>query len=193
MVAVIDEQSGASRREKTRWERRFPWSVRGYRRSAVDQHISDLECELREMDHELVELRAAATLREEVGIEMKRICEETVGVLIEAHAEREKIIRAANEEAARLVADATSRAAATASESAARMRELEAQLETVQHDRDRLLESALAASTAIADAVHTAHEQVPAASLAELIALEGMSDQGIVPQLSVHKGSGQAG
>jgi len=92
---------------------------------------------------------------------MRRIGEETAGVLIEAHDRRDAIARAAEEEAQRLVADATARATAITAESETRMRELEEQREAVHRERDRLLENALAASTAIADAVHAAHRQVP--------------------------------
>ena len=151
MVAITEEHLGAREFEKAQRQRRFPWSLRGYRRSAVDQHIAELELELRELDSELIELRAAATLREEVANEMRRIGEETAGVLIEAHNRRDAIERAAKEEAERRVAEAT-----------ARVRELKVQRETAHRERDRLLENALAASAAIAEVVHAAHQQIPA-------------------------------
>jgi hypothetical protein len=185
MVAYSEEWAGATRREIEHRGRRYPWSLRGYRRSAVDQHIAELECELRELDCELAELRAAGTLREEVANEMRRICEETARVLVEAHNEREAITRAAQEQAHQLVADATSRATAITSESEDRAQVLGAQLEAVQQDRDRLLENALAASAAIADVVHGARQQVPPTAAAELTALEDASDQGIDPEVSV--------
>lgn len=161
MVAYADERIGAASRESERQERRFPWSLRGYRRSAVDQRIAELEGELSELDRELIELRASVTLREEVATEMRRIGEETASVLIEAHSQREAITRSAEAEAQRLVAEASARAAAITAESEARVRELEAQREATHQERDRLLESALAASAAIAEVVHTAHQQVP--------------------------------
>ena len=129
MVAITEEYFGATSRESERRERRFPWSLRGYRRSAVDRCIAELETELGELDRELVELRAATTLREEVANEMRRIGEETAGVLIEAHKQREAIVRAAEEKAHRLLADATAKATAITAESEARVRELEAQRE----------------------------------------------------------------
>ena len=46
MVAITDEQLGATSWQSERRERRFPWSFRGYRRSAVDHHISELEREI---------------------------------------------------------------------------------------------------------------------------------------------------
>jgi cell division septum initiation protein DivIVA len=161
MVAYVDERMGIASRESEGRERKFPWSWRGYRRSAVDQHIAELESELRELDHELIELRASASLREEVATEMRRIGQETAGVLIEANHQREAITRAAQEEAQRVVADATAKAAAITAESEARVRELEAQREATHLERDRLLENALAASAAIADVVHAARQQVP--------------------------------
>ncbi len=185
MVTYVDERLGATSRESERRERRFPWSLRGYRRSAVDQHIGELELELSELDRELAELRAAATLREEVANEMRRIGEETAGVLIEAHNQREAIARAAEEEAQRLVADATAKATAITAESEARVRELEAQHEVAHQERDRLLENALAASAAIADVVHAAHQQVPAMATPEITGLDCESGQAIEPELTI--------
>jgi cell division septum initiation protein DivIVA len=184
VVTYVDERLGATSRESEQRERRFPWSLRGYRRSAVDQHIGELERELSELDGELAELRAAATLREEVANEMRRIGQETAGVLIEAHNQRDAIARAAEEEAQRLVADATAKATAITAESEARVRELEAQREAAHQERDRLLENALAASAAIADVVHAAHQQVPAMAAAELTGLHRENDQAIEPGAS---------
>jgi len=181
MVAYTEERVGAAGREGQERERRFPWSLRGYRRSAVDQHIAELEMEVSELDCELIELRAAQTLREEVANEMRRIGEETAGVLIEAHDRRDAITRAAQDEAQRLVGDATAAATAITAESEARVRELEEQREEVHRERDRLLETALAASTAIADAVHAAHRQVPAIATGE--ATEG--DETVEHELSI--------
>lgn len=177
MVAYTEERVGAPGRVDQQRERRFPWSLRGYRRSAVDQHIAELEQELSELDRELVELRAAATLREEVAHEMRRIGEETAGVLVEAQNRRDAIARAAEAEGQRLVADATARATAITAEGEARVRELEEQREEVHRERDRLLETALAASAAIADAVHAAQRQVPTIAFAETTSFELESDQ----------------
>ena len=182
MVAYTEERVGAASRESQERERKFPWSLRGYRRSAVDQHISELQQELSELDRELIELRAAATLREEVAHEMRRIGEETAGVLIEAHDRRDAIARAAEEEAQRVVADATARATAITAESETRVRELEEQREEVHRERDRLLENALAASTAIADAVHAAHRQVPVMATPETANLDHESDEAFEPE-----------
>lgn len=166
MVAYTEERLAATSREDER-ERRFPRSLLGYRRSAVNEHIAELERELGELDRELIELRAAATLREEVAHEMRRIGEETANVLIEAHTQRDAIARAAEAEAQRLVADATATATAITAESEARIRELETQREAAHDERDRLLDNALAASAAIADAVHAARRQVPAKAAPE--------------------------
>jgi cell division septum initiation protein DivIVA len=170
MVAITDERVGVARPERGQQARRFPWSPRGYRRSAVDAHIADLERELSELDRELAELQAAATLREEVANEMRRIGEETAGVLIEAHNRREAIEREAQEQAQRLLTEATAKATAITAESEARVRELEAQRASVHEERDRLLENALAASAAIAQVVDTAHAQIPAITMPEPIA-----------------------
>lgn len=172
MVAYADERIGTTSRASEQRERRFPWSLRGYRRSAVDRHIAGLELELGQLDRELVELRSAATLREEVADEMRRIGAETAGVLIEAHNQREAIVRGAEAEAQRLVADATARASAITAESEARVRELNAQRDLVHQERDRLLENALAASNAITDLVHSAHQQLPAMTMPDVPSLD---------------------
>jgi DivIVA protein len=172
MVTYTEERLGATSLESERPARRFPWSVRGYRRSAVDQHIAELERELSEIGCELIELRASATLREEVANEMRRIGEETAGVLIEAHHQRDAITRAAEEEAHRRVADATARASAITAEGEARLRELDAQRQAAHQERDRLLESALAASVAITDVVQAAYQQVPAIALQDTTSLD---------------------
>ena len=185
MVAYTEERVGAVSRESQQRERKFPWSLRGYRRRAVDQHISELEQELSELDRELIELRAAATLREEVANEMRRIGEETAGVLIEAHDRRDAITQAAQQEAQRVLADATAKASAITAEGETRMRALEEQREEVHRERDRLLENALAASAAIADAVHAAHRQVPVMAIAETTALDHESDAVPDPELTV--------
>jgi len=159
----------------------------------VDQHIAELEHELTGLDRELAELRAAATLREEVANEMRRIGEETAGVLIEAHNQREAIARAAEEEAQRLVADATAKATAITAESEARVRELEAQRKAAHQERDRLLENALAASAAIADVVHAAHQQVPAMAAAEMTGLDREPDTAIEPELRISEAASYVG
>lgn len=177
MVAISEERFGAAGVERAQGERRFPWSLRGYRRSAVDQHIAELERELSELDRELAELQAAATLREEVAHEMRRIGEETAGILIEAHDRRETITRTAEQEAQRVLADATARATAITAESESRVRELEAQRESVHRERDRLLENALTASAAIAEVVSAAHQQIPLMATAEITTIDGERDQ----------------
>lgn len=190
MVAVIEERLGATSQEIEHRERRFPWSLRGYRRSAVDQHIAGLEEELSELDRELAELRAATTLREEVATEMRRIGEETAGVLIDAQRQRDAIVRAAEEQGHRLVADATAKAAAITAEGEARVRDLDAQRETAHQERDRLLETALAASAAIADAVHAAHRQIPLMAMREKTEIDHGRDQGAEAQLPIAEPAG---
>src|SRR5579871_5713086 len=183
MVAYTEERIGATSREDVQ-ERSFPRSLLGYRRSAVNQHIAELERELSELDRELIELRAAATLREEVAHEMRRIGEETAGVLIEAQTRRDAILRAAEEEAKRLVTDATARADAITAESEARVRELEAQREESHQERDRLLENALAASAAIAGVVRAAQQEIPALATPEPC-FDPESDQTTEPEVRI--------
>lgn len=185
MVAVSEERLGATSQEIEHRERRFPWSLRGYRRSAVDQHITELESELSQLDRELTELRAAATLREEVASEMRRIGEETAGVLIEANHQREAIVRAAEEHAHRLVAEATAKATVITAESEALVRDLDEQRETAHQERDRLLGTALAASAAIADVVYAARRQIPPMAIRESTEIDLESDQATEAALQI--------
>jgi cell division septum initiation protein DivIVA len=180
MVAITQEPLGVTSVDRAQRERRFPWSLRGYRRSAVDQHIAELERELGEMDHELIELRAAATLREEVAHEMRRIGEETAGVLIEAENRRETIERTARDEAQRRIADAASKAAAITSECEARVRQLETQRQTAHEEGDRLLENALAVATAIAQVVRAAQHEIPAVAAPEPAGVDRETEEAVV-------------
>jgi hypothetical protein len=132
-------------------------------------------------------------LREEVANEMRRIGEETAGILIEAHNRRVAIEHAAEEEAQRLVADATANATAITAESEARVRELEAQREAVHQERDRLLENALAASAAIADVVGAAHQQIPAMATPKMASLDCGTDVALEPELPISEAASYVG
>jgi|SRR5947209_12044413 len=140
---------------------RYPMARRGYECTAVDEHVSELERELAQLEHEAVELRARATSREDVADELKRIGEQTSGVLIAAHEQREEMLRSARADADRCVVDAQARSLAIMTEAQARVRELEAQRDAVHRERDRLLEDAHQVSTALAALTQSAQQRIP--------------------------------
>jgi vacuolar-type H+-ATPase subunit H len=129
---------------------RFPLARRGYRCGAVDAYVAELEQELAEVDRELAELRAHSVSRDEVSIEIKRVGEQTTAVLIAANEQRDEILRAAREEADRCLADARAKATLMTSEGEARLRELQAQHQGAERERDRLLDEVRNVSAALA-------------------------------------------
>jgi DNA repair exonuclease SbcCD ATPase subunit len=153
-----EEQRGAAAEELLP---RFPLTRHGYDCEAVDERIAELERELAAVDHELAELRAQRESRDEIANEIKRIGEQTSAVLIAANEQRDEMLREAQAEADRLVADAkaTSRAVTTGGET--RLRQLDAQTEAVHRERDRLLEDARSVSAALAAVADSAYERIP--------------------------------
>jgi hypothetical protein len=146
---------------------RFPVVRQGYDCTAVDAHVAELERELSEVDRELAELRSQSASRDEVASELKRIGEQTSAVLIAANEKRGEILREAQEEAERCVAEATATARAITEESEMRLRELQVQHEAVQQERERLLgevRSVSAALAALADSRHEPLSDQPAES-----------------------------
>jgi vacuolar-type H+-ATPase subunit H len=71
-------------------------------------------------------------------------------VLIAANEQRDEILRTAREEAGRSVADARAKATLITSEGEARLRELQAQHEAAERERDCLLEDVRNVSAALA-------------------------------------------
>jgi cell division septum initiation protein DivIVA len=129
---------------------RFPIARHGYDRIAVDGYVSELEQELAALDHELVELRARIDPAEEVASQIKRIGEQTSAVLMAANEQREEILRAARAEAERCVAEAGETARTLTEQGEVRLRELEAQTQAAQSERERLLGELRTISAALA-------------------------------------------
>ena len=141
---------------------RFPVVRQGYDCTAVDAHVAELERELSEVDRELAALRSQPVSRDEVASELKRVGEQTSAVLIAANEKRGQILREAQEEADRSVAEASATARAITEESEMRLRELQVQHEAVQQERERLLEEVRGVSRALAALADPA--QQPASS-----------------------------
>jgi hypothetical protein len=140
---------------------RYPLARRGYECAAVDEHVSELERELAELGREAALLRAQTASRDEVADEIRRIGEQTSGVLIAAHEQREEMLRTARAEADRCISEARSAANAITAGAAARVRQLEAEAEAVHRERDRLLEDARQVSSALAALTQAAQDRIP--------------------------------
>jgi vacuolar-type H+-ATPase subunit H len=140
---------------------RFPLSRHGYHCAAVDAHVAELEQELAEVDRELAQLRARSTSRDDVSNEIKRIGEQTAAVLIAANEQRDEIVRTAQEEAGRLLSDARARATLITTEGEARLRALQAEHESAECERQRLLEDVRNISAALAALADSSPAQVP--------------------------------
>ena len=173
LIGVEPQEPQEGRGEVARWLRdergavgeevlpRYPVARRGYDCTAVDEHVSVLERALAELQRETVELRAQAASPDGVADEIKRIGEQTSGVLIAAHEQREEMLRTARAEANRCVAEATARATAITAEAEGCLRELEARSGAVHRERDRLLDDARQVSTALAALANAAQERIP--------------------------------
>jgi hypothetical protein len=168
-----EDQEPAPGAELSRWIRdergavgedvlpRFPLVRRGYDCAAVDELVGELERELGAVHAEAADLRGQAAPRDEVANEIKRIGEQTSVVLIAAHEQRQEMLRAARAEADQCITDATSDARAVTSEAEGRLREIEAQYQAVERERDRLLEDVRLVSVALAAVAQSAAERIP--------------------------------
>ncbi len=117
---------------------RFAVAPLGYNRQAVDRHVSELE-------HELAELRAALTEHSHqeapmsIQEELERIGEQTASILVVAHDKAHETTRDAQEQAERCVAEAAENAVRITDEANRKLREIEAETESVQRRRERLI------------------------------------------------------
>jgi len=138
---------------------RFAIVRRGYERDAVDEYVAQLEAELAGLDQELGAVRGGSASAAEVETEIRRIGEQTSAVLMAAHEQREEIVRQAQAEADQCVADARAKATAVTTESERRLRELGAQSNAAQSERDRLLDELRTISAALTTVVDSAQER----------------------------------
>lgn len=159
LASALRRGEPAAERPKTeQLVRRFPLVRHGYDRSAVDEYIAALERELAAADRELAESQAASAA-DAVASELKRIGEQTSGVLMAAHEQREEIVRRAQEEADRCVAEAKATASVLTAACEQRLEKLKGQTVAAQGERDRLLGDLSAISVALAAVVDSADER----------------------------------
>jgi cell division septum initiation protein DivIVA len=135
---------------------RFPVAQRGYSRAAVDEHLLGLE-------RQLAELRAQRPPAISITEELERIGEQTASILVVAHDQAHETTRQAQEQAERCVADAAANAVAITSQAKQRLRELDAETDSVWRERERLLEDVRVVSAALAALADQASERFPAA------------------------------
>lgn len=137
---------------------RFPYVRHGYDCAVVDEYVAGLEAELSDLDRTLAELRDQVET-DAVSTEIKRLGEETSSVLIAAHETRETMLREAQAEVDRRLADAERQAGSIISAQETRARELQQRNDALRQERDRLLESVRSISTALAAVADSAQEE----------------------------------
>jgi len=135
---------------------RFPMAPLGYNRTAVDEHLAQLE-------RELTELRASRKPKPSITEELERIGEQTASILVVAHDQANETTRLAEEQAERCVADAAANAVAMTTEAKERLRELDSETDAVWRERERLLEDVRSVSAALATLADQASDRFPAA------------------------------
>jgi cell division septum initiation protein DivIVA len=150
--------------EDDRGPSRFPVAPLGYNRTAVDEHLADLERELSELGRELAVLRSHREAPMSVTEELERIGEQTASILVVAHDKAHETTRRAEEQAERCIADAAANAVAITEEAKQRLRELDNETDSVWRERERLLEDVRAVSAALATLADQASERFPAAA-----------------------------
>jgi cell division septum initiation protein DivIVA len=148
--------------EDDRAPSRFAVAPLGYNRTAVDEHLADLERELSDLGRELAELRAHREAPMSVTEELERIGEQTASILVVAHDKAHETTRRAEEQAERCIADAAANAVAITEEAKQRLRELDTETDSVWRERERLLEDVRAVSAALASLADQASERFPA-------------------------------
>ncbi len=150
-----DEPAGPLPAPETEEPSRFPLSPFGYNRTAVDQHLTSLE-------RELSELRANHAPAISITDELERIGEQTASILVVAHDKANETTRLAQEQAERCVADAAANAVAITAQAKHRLRELDAETDSVWRERERLLEDLRGVSASLASLADRAQERFPA-------------------------------
>jgi uncharacterized membrane protein YccC len=139
------------------WEparRRFPTTLHGYDRDAVDAHVAALE-------HEVAELRTQRSPVPAVEEEIERLGEETSAILRVAHEQAAEITRRAQSQADRCVADAAANAVEMTEDAKRRLRQLDGETDAVWAERGRLIEDVRNVATALFSLAEDAADRFP--------------------------------
>jgi hypothetical protein len=139
---------------------RFPIVKSGYDPGAVDAHIAGLEDELDELEQAFDELRLRGPGHDEVEAELKRIGEQTSGILLAAHERARETQRQAQEQADRCLSDAAARALEITEEASRKREVIERETRQLSDQRTRLLADMEALAGTIANVARQASERV---------------------------------
>jgi cell division septum initiation protein DivIVA len=135
---------------------RFPLAALGYNRAVVDEHLTRLEAEI-------AQLRERQTPRMSVTEELEMIGQQTASILVVAHDKAHETTRRAQEQAERVIAQATAAATSITEEAQHRLRELDGETDAVWQERERLIDDVRVVSAALANLADEASERFPAA------------------------------
>ena len=135
-------------------KKRFPTSLHGYDREAVDAHLDALE-------RELAELRIHRTPAAAVEAEIERVGEETSAILRVAHEQASEITRRAQTQADHCVQDAAANAVSMTEDAKRKLRQLDSETDAVWAERGRLIEDARSVATALFSLAEDAADRFP--------------------------------
>jgi cell division septum initiation protein DivIVA len=155
---------------------RFPLARKGYEPSVVDEHVASLERELEE-----TRTRTSGA----VSAEIEKIGEQTSAILLVAHDKAREITRSAQEQADRCVADAASNAVALTEGAKQRVRQLDAEAESIWEERARLLDDARTVATALAALIDKAAARFPADAERGTVAIPTITERRVVDATSI--------
>jgi hypothetical protein len=134
---------------------RFPVGPFGYNRSAVDQHLAQVE-------RELEELRNRESKPMSINEEIERLGEQTASILVVAHDQAGETTRRAQEQADRCIADAAANAVAITEQAKQQLRELDNETDAVWQERLRLIEDVRTTASALVALADHASARFPA-------------------------------
>ena len=138
--------------------RRFPTSLHGYDRDAVEDYIDGLEHEIAQMAAKLSAQRSPTSA---VQAEIDRVGEETSAILRVAHEQAAEITRRARGEADRCVSDAAANAVSMTEDAKRKLRQLDSETDAVWAERMRLIEDVRNVATSLFSLAEDATDRFP--------------------------------
>jgi cell division septum initiation protein DivIVA len=138
--------------------RRFPTSLHGYDRDAVEDYIDGLEHEIGQMAAKLSAQRSPTSA---VQAEIDRVGEETSAILRVAHEQAAEITRRARVEADRCVSDAAANAVSMTEDAKRKLRQLDSETDAVWAERMRLIEDVRNVATSLFSLAEDATDRFP--------------------------------
>jgi len=138
--------------------RRFPTSLHGYDRDAVEDYIDGLEHEIGQMAAKLSAQRSPTSA---VQAEIDRVGEETSAILRVAHEQAAEITRRARVEAERCVSDAAANAVSMTEDAKRKLRQLDSETDAVWAERMRLIEDVRNVASSLFSLAEDATDRFP--------------------------------